>query len=88
MRVRAHRSHSKREHEVRNKFFYSLNAILSAAARHRWLGANWWGSSVLCDVFGKKSAADAARLFNGHPATVSRLLQRRRLNPVLRSIAP
>jgi len=27
-------------------------------------------------ISGKKSAADAARLFNVHPATVSRLLQR------------
>lgn len=30
---------------------------------------------------GKKSAADAARLFNVHPATVSRLLQRSSQSP-------
>ena len=30
---------------------------------------------------GKKSAADAARLFNVHPATVSRLLQRSGKSP-------
>ncbi len=30
---------------------------------------------------GKKSAADAARLFNVHPATVSRILQRKSQSP-------
>ena len=38
---------------------------------------------------GQKTAADAARLFNVHPATVSRLLQvTGGLNRVLRSITP
>ena len=38
---------------------------------------------------GQKTAADAARLFNVHPATVSRLLKREEsLNSVFRSIAP
>jgi DNA invertase Pin-like site-specific DNA recombinase len=36
---------------------------------------------------GQKTAAAAARLFNVHPATVSRLLQRSKI-PVLRSLAP
>jgi DNA invertase Pin-like site-specific DNA recombinase len=35
---------------------------------------------------GQKTAADAARLFDVHPSTVSRILER--LNPVLRSVAP
>jgi DNA invertase Pin-like site-specific DNA recombinase len=35
---------------------------------------------------GQKTAADAARLFDVHPSTVSRILER--LKPVLRSVAP
>jgi DNA invertase Pin-like site-specific DNA recombinase len=35
---------------------------------------------------GQKTAADAARLFDVHPSTVSRILER--LNPVLRSVDP
>jgi DNA invertase Pin-like site-specific DNA recombinase len=45
------------------------------------LKANQQQEIVNLVVSGKKSAADAARLFNVHPATVSRLLQRSGKSP-------